>query len=254
MYSTTTRDAEMAKIQAIEDILRNMDEDTVVSIYNNFAMANSYETLFGDLEAYFHGVSFYDAFNRLADPGDFSLNADYFMEDCSGLKSYNTAADVIEELVDWEDLARHLMNYGDEGFNLAGESAQFKDAFLEYLGDYLEGTALQDADLDGYVYARCIEDILMDDWDDLAKEIIEEYREDRESLHELIPTWAMGYLINGDATGLSDEDLKTVTYWEYETGYSVVCPKDNEEPHFTTVPAFGKPCDCYLCEVIINND
>lgn len=109
-------------------------------------------------------------------------------------------------------------------------------------------------DLEEYVYARCIDDILQDDWDDLAKEIIEEYREDRESLWEMIPAWAMGYLINGDATGLSDEDLKAVTYWEHQTGYSVVCPKDNEEPHFTTVPAFGKPCDCYLCEVIINND
>lgn len=255
MYSTTTtRDAETAKLQAIEDILRNIDEDAVVSIYNDYAMTNSYETVFESLMDYLYGVDFCDAFRRIEDPGTFNLDADYFLDGTYGLKSYNTAADVIEELVDWEDLVHHLIDNGDEGWNLAGESAQFKDAFLEYLGDYLKGTDLQGVDLEGYVYSRCIDDILQDDWDDLAKEIIEEYREDRETLWEMIPTWALGYLINGDATGLSDEDLKTVTYWEHETGYRVICPRGSEEPHFTAVPAFGKPCDCYLCEVIINND
>lgn len=68
---------------------------------------------------------------------------------------------------------------------------------------------------------------------------------------EAIPTWALCALINDDFSGLEDEDEQTIRHWLEVSGYSHICPPDDdEESYFTGVPAFGLACDvidCYCC-------
>lgn len=61
---------------------------------------------------------------------------------------------------------------------------------------------------------------------------------------EKIPTWAFGYIFNGDMTGLTDEELKRI-------GAELVCtPLDEEvQPYFTRYPLFGLPTDVVDCVI-----
>ena len=64
-----------------------------------------------------------------------------------------------------------------------------------------------------------------------------------------LPTWAASYLVNGDSSGLTDEDIETVDSWESELEYNCLTYdfRDHEEyegSYFTQYPEFGLPCDC----------
>lgn len=64
---------------------------------------------------------------------------------------------------------------------------------------------------------------------------------------EPIPTWALPYLINGDATGLQDDDLRMIKDWQEQTRLEVTADYDSEE-YFTGYPAFGKACMVIDCK------
>lgn len=67
---------------------------------------------------------------------------------------------------------------------------------------------------------------------------------------EKIPTWALCYIINGDASGLEDEDIEMVDDFCSQFPGAIYCPK-TEEGYFTTRPAFGLACDVVDTEIII---
>ena len=68
------------------------------------------------------------------------------------------------------------------------------------------------------------------------------------------PTWALSYLINGDASGLTDEDIEQVDEWcedmrdDTGDGY-IVYDASDEHPSFNPYPCFGLPCDCITMTV-----
>ena len=68
---------------------------------------------------------------------------------------------------------------------------------------------------------------------------------------EKIPTGALCYIINGDPTGLSDEDIKMVEgfveKWQVES-VSGGCQEGNAS--FSHYPAFGLPAEVEECKVI----
>ena len=80
------------------------------------------------------------------------------------------------------------------------------------------------------------------------------------STQEKIPAWAICYLVNGDLTGLTEEEIETVQKWEKDNKVIDVSPKritgkngeegDIAEPYFSSYPAFGLPTDVYDCDVI----
>ena len=63
---------------------------------------------------------------------------------------------------------------------------------------------------------------------------------------EAIPTWALCYIINGDASGLTDEESKN--------NIEIVSPRYNEdmctEPYFSHYPFFGLPTEVEDCDII----
>ena len=65
-----------------------------------------------------------------------------------------------------------------------------------------------------------------------------------------IPTWALCYLANGDAEGLTEEDLRLVREWEchWDAPISISTSGDS---YFSNCPAFGPPCDVEDCEVLV---
>lgn len=70
-----------------------------------------------------------------------------------------------------------------------------------------------------------------------------------------IPTWALCYLVNADASGLDAEDKKTVDEWVERTrngGRIDVCTLPVMEPYFSSWPAFGLACDVEDCDVIVD--
>ena len=54
---------------------------------------------------------------------------------------------------------------------------------------------------------------------------------------EKIPTWSLGYIINGDATALTDDEVLTIDRWMKQWQVQTVSPLTDEEgnaqPYFT---------------------
>lgn len=72
-------------------------------------------------------------------------------------------------------------------------------------------------------------------------------KEDVQTTTEQIPSYALPYLINGDASGLTDEDIEEIDNWVQQNGISNVCQPEEEYPYFCTHPAFGKAADVFDC-------
>ena len=57
---------------------------------------------------------------------------------------------------------------------------------------------------------------------------------------EKIPTWALCYIINGDPTGLSDEDIKMIDGFMQKWQVEIVSPLSQDgNASFSHYPAFG---------------
>ena len=69
-----------------------------------------------------------------------------------------------------------------------------------------------------------------------------------------IPTWALGYLVNSDDSGLDVEDKATIAAWIKQTGNGGidVCPPSDGESYFCSHPAFGLACDVEDCDVVVD--
>lgn len=75
---------------------------------------------------------------------------------------------------------------------------------------------------------------------------------------EKIPTWSLSYLINGDATGLTDKEIRQICEWERKWQVQIVSPLTDEDgnmhPYFSSFPLFGLPADVVDCEILYTND
>lgn len=70
---------------------------------------------------------------------------------------------------------------------------------------------------------------------------------------EEIPEWSLNYVINGDATGLYDEEIDIIDKWLNENKAIVVDIVYDEngsfESYFSHFPAFGKSASVVDCIV-----
>lgn len=72
-----------------------------------------------------------------------------------------------------------------------------------------------------------------------------------------IPDYAMCYLVNGDPSGLEDEDIKTIDEWVNEmlgdeySSIIVGVPSDDQETYFHWNPEFGLACDVWDIDVVL---
>lgn len=75
---------------------------------------------------------------------------------------------------------------------------------------------------------------------------------------EKIPTWSLGYIINGDMTGLTDEEIRMIDNWYKEWKIQSVSPVTDEEgnalPYFSHYPLFGLPAEVEDCEILYMNE
>lgn len=62
----------------------------------------------------------------------------------------------------------------------------------------------------------------------------------------------MGYIFNGDMTGLTDEEIRLIDEALKRIGAELVCnPPDEEvQPYFTRYPLFGLPTDVVDCVIL----
>lgn len=72
---------------------------------------------------------------------------------------------------------------------------------------------------------------------------------------EKIPVWAMCYLVNGDYSGITDEDKAVVDEWWERNNVVSVSPasddENNSHPYFSHYPAFGLGSDVIDCAVMV---
>lgn len=75
---------------------------------------------------------------------------------------------------------------------------------------------------------------------------------------EKIPTWSLCYLINGDATELTTEEIQMIDRWINEWKVQIVSPitdKDsNVQPYFSHYPLFGLPAEVEDSDIFYTND
>lgn len=75
---------------------------------------------------------------------------------------------------------------------------------------------------------------------------------DMETGVEKVPTYALGYLVNGDTTGLTEQEVSEIDSLLREQAVELVCPTSDDEwqPYFSRCPWFGKPCEVVDCDII----
>lgn len=71
---------------------------------------------------------------------------------------------------------------------------------------------------------------------------------------EKIPTWSLGYLINGDQTGLNEEEVQMIDNWVRSWGVENVVPIEDEDgientEYFSYYPLFGLATDVQDCRI-----
>lgn len=69
---------------------------------------------------------------------------------------------------------------------------------------------------------------------------------------EKVPTWAIGYMVNGDPTGLEDDEIKEIDEWMGKNKAWVTATEG--EPYFTHYPLFGKDSEVYDCVILCNGE
>ena len=71
---------------------------------------------------------------------------------------------------------------------------------------------------------------------------------------EPIPTWALCYLINGDCTGLNDNELAMIDKWYADNKVQTITTAPENEgsthPYFSHFPAFGLASEVVDCIVM----
>lgn len=75
---------------------------------------------------------------------------------------------------------------------------------------------------------------------------------DMETGVEKVPTYALCYLVNGDATGLTEQEVSEIDSLLREQAVELVCPPSDDEwqPYFSSFPWFGKPCEVIDCDIV----
>jgi hypothetical protein len=73
-----------------------------------------------------------------------------------------------------------------------------------------------------------------------------------------IPSYALSYLVNADASGLDDKDIAAtdnymLQYYKeaVKAGGHVIFSPSDQEPYFAHSPEYGLPCDVVDCTVLI---
>ena len=76
-----------------------------------------------------------------------------------------------------------------------------------------------------------------------------------DTLIEAILTWALCYLFNSDATGLTDEEIALIDQWYTENKVMGITTATEQEgecfPYFSHCPAFGLPAEVVDCHVMV---
>ena len=71
---------------------------------------------------------------------------------------------------------------------------------------------------------------------------------------EKIPAWSLPYLINGDATELTDEEIRMIDNWLNDWKVQIVSPitdkEGNVQPYFSHYPLFGKATEVEDCTIL----
>lgn len=76
-------------------------------------------------------------------------------------------------------------------------------------------------------------------------------------MYRTYPYLEFRYIINGDTTGLNEDEIKMIDDLFHKQRIELVCPvEDNEEtgrqPYFSTFPFFGLSAEVEDCLVIYN--
>ncbi len=68
---------------------------------------------------------------------------------------------------------------------------------------------------------------------------------------EKVPTYALCYLVNGDASGLTEREVNMIDTLLREQSVELVCPPDDEwQPYFSNHPWFGEPAEVVDCDIV----
>ena len=70
---------------------------------------------------------------------------------------------------------------------------------------------------------------------------------------ERIPTYRLGYLVNGDMTGLTKQEINNVEDLLREQKVELVClpsSDENWEPYFSSSPWIGLPTEVVDCTIV----
>lgn len=85
-----------------------------------------------------------------------------------------------------------------------------------------------------------------------VKQVMKEALEERNT--KFVPSWALCYIVNNDASGLEPDEIADVDEWVDANRVSTVVPIEDEngewDEKFMPYPAFGKASDAVKCEII----
>ena len=165
--------------ESIIAILKAMDTDVLINVWNEYCSEENMDDYIYNNDEYtlqemFDGCEKpVDEALRAAFYGDYRYNDDYVVFNAYGnLKSYDKYN--VEEQIDFDTLADYIMD---------NDCREIQDVWIEdihgdfedYFNDKFEDVSIdEDYDLSSW-------NLLTEDWDDIAEEVLEEIKENEET-------------------------------------------------------------------------
>lgn len=165
--------------ESIIAILKDMDTDVLINVWNEYCSEENMDDYIYNNDEY----TLQDMFNGNQNPVDEALRAafygdyrycdDYVVFNAYGnLKSYDKYN--VEEQIDFDTLADYIMD---------NDCREIQDVWIEDIyGDFEDyfNNKFEDVSIDEY-YDLSSWNLLTEDWDDIAEEVLEEIKENEET-------------------------------------------------------------------------
>lgn len=98
------------------------------------------------------------------------------------------------------------------------------------------------------------DDWLTDNWQKYLSDYINEVVEDENNFVMGVPSYAVGYLVYGEADGLNSDDVENIDQWvermRKDGKRLEINPISGRDEYFSNNPPFGLPCNVLDCWVL----
>ena len=170
------------QVTEIASILENISDSDLLTLNNDYCDNHSY------VENYIFPMSEFDDLMCCKTPttiveslaSNFSIYDEYFHDSTYGLESGNSIEDLMQ--VNFEDLAKYLIENGDINDILADNEDTIKMEFINYATSIVvdNNMSIDLEDLEDWIDNNISSEVYTEFWGDLVEQVVEDFKNEME--------------------------------------------------------------------------